>query len=71
MKSPLREGQFYGALPILYVLLARTGKTIHEVNFVRLDEQGNLQIADDLDALEPNKTATLRVSRSYSQMVTA
>ena len=48
MKTQLREGQFYGALPILYVFLARTSKTIHEVNFVRLDEQGNLQIADEV-----------------------
>ena len=46
MKTQLREGQIYGALPILYVFLARTSKTIHEVSFVRLDEQGNLQIAD-------------------------
>ena len=62
MKTQLREGQIYGALPILYVFLARTSKTIHEVNFVRLDEQGNLQIADELDAVtrvsESNKTAT-------------
>jgi hypothetical protein len=62
MKTQLREGQFYGALPILYVFLARTSKTIHEVKFVRLDEQGNLQIADELDAVtrisETNKAAT-------------
>ena len=62
MKTQLREGQFYGALPILYVFLARTSKTIYEVNFVRLDEQGNLQIADGLDAVtrisESNRTAT-------------
>src|SRR5262249_10378855 len=30
MKTQLREGPAYGTLPILYVLLARTGKTIHE-----------------------------------------
>ncbi len=62
MKTELREGQLYGALPILYVFLARTGKTIHEVSFVRLDEQGNLQIADESDAVtrvsETNKAAT-------------
>ena len=61
MKSQLREGQFYGALPILYVFLARTSKTIHEVDFVRLDEQGNLQVTDQLDAVtrisESNKAA--------------
>jgi hypothetical protein len=50
------------ASPILYVFLARTSKTIHEVNFVRLDEQGNLHIADELEAVtrvsETNKAAT-------------
>jgi hypothetical protein len=46
MKSQLREGPIYGTLPILYVFLARTGKTVHELNFVNLDQQGNLEIAD-------------------------
>jgi hypothetical protein len=45
MKSQLREGPVFGTLPILYVFLARTGKTVHELNFVSLDEQGNLQVA--------------------------
>jgi len=40
MKAQLREGPIYGTLPILYVFLARTGKTVHEVNFVNLDQQG-------------------------------
>jgi hypothetical protein len=48
MKTQLREGQLYGTLPILCVFLARTSKAIHEVNFVRLDEQGNVQIMDEL-----------------------
>ena len=46
MKSQLREGPIYGTLPILYVFLARTGKTVHELNFVSLDEQGNVQVTD-------------------------
>jgi hypothetical protein len=46
MKSQLREGPVYGTLPILYVFLARTGKTVHELNFITLDQQGNLEIAD-------------------------
>jgi len=46
MKSQLREGPVYGTLPILYVFLPRTGKTVHELNFVNLDQQGNLEIAD-------------------------
>ena len=54
MKTQLREGPVYGTLPILYVFLARTGKTVHELNLVSLDEQGDLQTAD---ALAPNHVA--------------
>jgi hypothetical protein len=54
MKTQLREGPVYGTLPILYVFLARTGKTIHELNLGRLDEQGNFQIADDPAATDVN-----------------
>jgi len=54
MKTQLREGPVYGTLPILYVFLARTGKTVHELNLVNLDEQGDLQTAD---ASAPNHVA--------------
>ena len=54
MKSQLREGPVYGTLPVLYVFLARTGKTIHEVNLVSLDQQGDFQIADELAANDVN-----------------
>jgi hypothetical protein len=47
MKTELSEGPVSGTLPILYVFLARTGKTIHEVNFVNLDEHGDFRIADE------------------------
>ncbi len=47
MKTQLHEGPVYGTLPVLYVFLARTGKTIHDVSLVSLDEQGNFQTADD------------------------
>ena len=50
MKSQLRNGPVYGTLPILYVFLARTGKTIHQVDLVSLDEQGNFQVADEAAA---------------------
>ena len=60
MKTQLRQGSVYGTLPILYVFLARTGKTVHEVNLVGLDEQGNVQIADELAA----KKAVTRMTRS-------
>jgi hypothetical protein len=50
MKTQLREGPVNGTLPFLYVFLARTGKTIHELNLVSLDEHGNFQIAAELAA---------------------
>ena len=54
MKSQLHEGPVYGTLPVLYVFLARTGKTIHDVNFGRLDEQGVFQILDSRGATNAN-----------------
>jgi hypothetical protein len=47
MKTQLYGGPVYGTLPILYVFMARTGKTVHEVSFVGLDEDGNLVSPDD------------------------
>jgi hypothetical protein len=47
MKTQLRNGPIYGTLPILYVFLARTGKTVHEVELVSLDEDGNLHFSDE------------------------
>jgi len=43
MKTQLHGGPVYGTLPILYVFLARTGKTIHDVSFVSLDAEGNIE----------------------------
>jgi hypothetical protein len=40
MKLDLREGQLSGTLPILYVFLARSGKTIREVTPIALDAKG-------------------------------
>ena len=40
MKVDLHAGQISGTLPILYVFLARSGKTIHGVTPVALDENG-------------------------------
>jgi hypothetical protein len=43
MSQDLNAGPVNGTLPILYVFLARSGKVIHEVSLVHLDEQGALQ----------------------------
>jgi hypothetical protein len=40
MKTDLRDGQLSGTLPILYVLLARSGKTIRDVSLIALDDKG-------------------------------
>ena len=42
MRRDLNSGQMTGTLPILYVFLARSGKTIHEVSFVSLDKDGTV-----------------------------
>jgi hypothetical protein len=65
MKTQLRQGSVYGTLPILYVFLARTGKTVHEVNLVGLDEQGNVQTADE----SAIKKAVTRATHSAAQGV--
>ena len=43
MRSDLRGRRLTGTLPILYVFLARSGKTIREVTPVRLDADGTVQ----------------------------
>ncbi len=50
MKTQLHDGPVYGTLPILYVFLARSGKTIHNVSFVSLDEDGNFQVPTEAAA---------------------
>ena len=47
MKTQLTAGPVYGTLPILYVFLARTGKTVHEVSLVNVDGQGNVVAPED------------------------
>jgi hypothetical protein len=42
MKTQLSSGTVYGTLPILYVFLARTGKTIHDVSLISIDADGNV-----------------------------
>jgi hypothetical protein len=46
MRTDLNSGPVSGTLPILYVFLARSGKTIRDVSLVNLDENGNLQAGD-------------------------
>jgi hypothetical protein len=48
MKTELRATPVSGTLPVLYVFLARSGKTIRDVSLVRLTESG--------DVVTPSKT---------------
>ncbi len=47
MDSKLRQPQLNGTLPVLYVFLARSGQTIHEVGFVKLTADGVLVPASE------------------------
>ena len=47
MKLDLHDGQLNGAIPILYVFLARSGKTIRDVSPIALDEKGAVIGAND------------------------
>jgi hypothetical protein len=47
MKVDLHEGQVSGTLPILYVFLARSGKTIRNVSPVALDDKGAAYFAGE------------------------
>jgi hypothetical protein len=61
MKTQLTTGQVYGTLPILYVFLARTGKTVHETSFVSLDK--------DIVADESGKRAGRATTQSAAKGV--
>jgi hypothetical protein len=54
MKVDLHEGQLDGTLPILYVFLARSGKSIKNVSTVALDDKGTAYFANE----NPGKNAT-------------
>ncbi len=43
MRSQLSEGPVFGTVPLLYVFLARAGKTIGEAETVVLDQDGNVK----------------------------
>src|SRR5215468_162395 len=47
MKGQLRSGELTGTLPLLYVFLARSGKTIGDVSLVTLDKEGGELLAGE------------------------
>ena len=47
MRADLNAGQVSGTLPLLYVLLARSGKTIRDVSLISLDDTGAAYFANE------------------------
>jgi hypothetical protein len=47
MKTDLHEGQLDGAMPLLYVFLARSGMSIKNVSTVALDDKGTAYFANE------------------------
>ena len=64
MKRQLRAGKVNGTLPILYVFLARSGKTVEEVSFVALDGEGAVHAADEAGLKNPAKGVKIVFSGS-------
>jgi len=54
MRADLSAGQLNGTLPILYVFLARSGKTIRDVTPIALDDRGAAYFGNE----NPGKNAT-------------
>ncbi|MCK1627802.1 hypothetical protein IVA98_32765 [Bradyrhizobium sp. 160] len=60
MKVDLHANQVNGTLPILYVFLARSGKTIRNVEMIALDNKGGIHTAGDNPG--PNATHGVRIT---------
>ena len=59
MKVDLHAGQLSGTLPLLYVFLARSGKTIRDVSPIALDDKGAAYFANENPG--PNATRGVRI----------
>jgi hypothetical protein len=60
MKTDLRAGEASGTLPILYVFLARSGKTIREVSLITLDETGAVHSAGERASKNPTRGVRIK-----------
>ncbi len=45
--SQLSRSRLYGTMPVIYMFLARSGKTIHDVSLVALDKEGKVHPQDE------------------------
>jgi len=64
MKVDLRDGQIGGTLPLLYVFLARSGKTIRDASPIALDEKGTAYFGNENPG--PNAVRGARIMFSGS-----
>ncbi len=60
MKVDLHANEVNGTLPILYVFLARSGKTIRNVEMISIDDKGGLHVAGENAG--PNATHGVRIT---------
>jgi hypothetical protein len=60
MKVDLRSSEVSGTLPILYVFLARSGKTIRNVEMISIDDKGGIHGGGDSPG--PNATRGVRIT---------
>jgi hypothetical protein len=64
MKVDLRAGELSGTLPILYVFLARSGKTIRDVGLITLDDQGAVHPAGESGAANATRGVRIKFAGS-------
>ena len=64
MKTDLRAGEVSGTLPILYVFLARSGKTIRDVSLITLDETGAVHSASESTGKNPTRGVRIKFAGS-------
>jgi len=62
MKVDLHANEVNGTLPILYVFLARSGKTIRDVEMVSIDDKGGMHTAGE----NPGRNATRGVRITFA-----
>ena len=67
MRSDLQTGTFNGTLPVIYLFLARAGRTVEETTLVRLSATGT--IVPESDATARNQPLGARVTFSGSDGV--
>ena len=60
MKTDLHADEVNGTLPILYVFLARSGKTIRDVSLVALDETGAVHPAGEAAGKNPTRGVRIK-----------